>query len=158
MKSIKHILILAVLVLLGNSIMAQQSELTEEQRARMQAQLTEYSLKLDLSEAQKPKFEDITRKYGKQMMSLKESNKGRLAKYKEFKTIRKNKDAEMKAILSEEQFEAYLETQEEMQRKMKEKKGGATTQQNWREKRRGRDEKEKERKKKRKEKKKGLFF
>lgn len=124
MKSTKHILILAVLVLLGNSIMAQQSELTEEQRARMQAQLTEYSLKLDLSEAQKPKFEEITRKYGKQMMSLKESNKGRLAKYKEFKTIRKNKDAEMKAILSEEQFEAYLETQEEMQQKMKENNKG----------------------------------
>ena len=58
------------------------------------------------------------------MMSLKESNKGRLAKYKEFKTIRKNKDAEMKAILSEEQFEAYLETQEEMQQKMKENNKG----------------------------------
>nr|WP_299341901.1 hypothetical protein [Allomuricauda sp.] len=116
----KHILILAIVSLISTTAMGQERTLTEEQRAQMEANLNEYSLKLDLSEEQKPKFVEITKRYGQQMRGLKDSDKGRLAKYKEYKSIRKNKNAEMKAILSEEQYETYLETQEEMQQKMKE--------------------------------------
>ncbi len=119
-KTMKHILILAIVSLISTTAMGQERTLTEEQRAQMEANLNEYSLKLDLSEEQKPKFVEITKRYGQQMRGLKDSDKGRLAKYKEYKSIRKNKNAEMKAILSEEQYETYLETQEEMQQKMKE--------------------------------------
>ncbi|MEM8847606.1 MAG: hypothetical protein AAGD17_10940 [Bacteroidota bacterium] len=119
-RVIKQIGILAILFFVGEAAIGQETKLTEEQKAQMEVQLNEYNSKLDLSEAQKPKFEEITLKYGKQMMELKESGKGRLAKYKEFKSIRKNRNEEMELVLSDEQYEAYLEIQEEMQEKMKE--------------------------------------
>jgi hypothetical protein len=57
------------------------------------------------------------------LLELKESDKGRLVKYKEFKSISNKKDAEMKNLLSKEKYETYLETQNEMRQKMIEKKG-----------------------------------
>lgn len=124
MKNIKHILALVVVALIGTTAMAQEKEFTEEQKAQMEAQLTMYFEKLNLSEEQKPKFEEITKKYGKQLMDLKESNKGRLAKYKEFKGINENRNTEMKPLLSREQYDSYQELQEEMQQKIKEKRNG----------------------------------
>lgn len=121
MKKIKHILVIAVVALIGTTAMAQEKEFTEEQKAQMEAQLTMYFEKLNLSEEQKPKFEEITKKYGKQLMDLKESNKGRFAKYKEFKAINKNRNAEMKPLLSKEQYENYQDIQNKMQEKMKER-------------------------------------
>lgn len=121
MKTVKHILILVFVAFMSTTLMAQESTLTEEQKNQMQEQLKVYYDNLDLTEAQKPKFEEITIKYGKQLMHLKESNKGKLAKRKEFKTINENRNAEMKLLLSEEQFLEYQEIQKEMQEKMKEK-------------------------------------
>jgi len=120
-KVMTQIGILVLFLLVGDVALAQDSKLTEEQGVQMEAQLSEYNSKLNLSQEQQPKFEEITVKYGKQMMELKESNKGRLSKYKEFKSIRKNKNEEMEALLSEEQYGTYLMIQEEMQQKMKEK-------------------------------------
>ena len=45
-----------------------------------------------------------------------------MSKYKKVKSIRKNKDAEMKHLLSKDQYKVYLEKQEEMQKKMKEQR------------------------------------
>jgi len=116
----KHILGLMLIILVGTSALAQEKEMTEEQKAQMEAQLEDYIEKLDLSEEQRPKFEEITKRYGKQLMVLKESSKGRLSKYKEFKSINKDRNKEMEALLSEEQYTIYMATQEEMQQKMKE--------------------------------------
>ena len=122
MKTIKTFLIMAVIAMVGHTAVAQESKLTDAQKAQMKAQIETYFEKLDLSEAQKPQFEDITKKYGAQMMDLKESGKGRLAKYKAYKAILENKNEEMHTLLSEEQYAIYLETQEELQQKMKEKR------------------------------------
>lgn len=120
MKRIKHILGLMLIILVGTTALAQEKKMTEEQKAQMEAQLEDYIEKLDLSEEQRPKFEEITKRYGKQLMVLKESSKGRLSKYKEFKSINKDRNKEMEALLSEEQYTIYMATQEEMQQKMKE--------------------------------------
>lgn len=122
MKTIKHILVLMVITLVGTTAVAQEKEMTEEQKAQMEAQLEVYIEKLHLSEAQQPNFEEITKRYGKQLMVLKESSRGRLSKYKEFKSISADRNKEMQAILSEEQYTIYLATQEEMQQKMKERR------------------------------------
>ncbi|MDT0605945.1 hypothetical protein [Croceitalea rosinachiae] len=122
MKRIKHILVLMVITLVGTTAVAQEKELTEEQKAQMEAQLEVYIEKLNLSDSQQPNFEEITKRYGKQLMVLKESSKGRLSKYKEFKSISKDRNKEMQALLSEEQYTTYLATQEEMQQKMKEQR------------------------------------
>lgn len=122
MKKIKHILGLMLIILVSTTALAQEKEMTEEQKAQMEAQLEEYMEKLNLSEAQLPNFEEITKRYGKQLMVLKESSKGRLSKYKEFKSISADRNKEMQVLLSEEQYTIYLATQEEMQQKMKEKR------------------------------------
>ncbi len=118
----KHIFILAVLALTSTTIIAQEKELTEAQKTQIETQLEVYFEKLDLSEEQKPKFKEITKKYALQMKTLKSSNKPKFAKYKEFKSIINFKNKEMKAILSNEQYKIYEETQEQMRRKMKEKR------------------------------------
>lgn len=122
MKTIKHILVTAVFVLMGTTALAQQNELSDEQKAQMEEQLEVYLQKLDLTEEQKLKFEEITEKYGKQMRGLQESNKSRLTKYKEYKSIVTNKNEEMRSILSIPQYEIYVEIQEEMRQKMIEKR------------------------------------
>lgn len=121
-KTFKPILILVMVTMMGATAIGQEKKLTAAQKERMETQLVTYFEKLDLSEEQKPKFEEITKRYGKQMLGLKESDKGRLAKYNEFKSIRKNKNKEMKLLLSKEQYQIYEEVQDEMQRKVKEER------------------------------------
>lgn len=121
-NTIKHILVSMVVAFISITAVAQERELNKEQKAQLETQLEVYFQKLDLSEKQKPKFEEITKKYGKQMMALKESDKGRLSKYKEYKSIMNNKNREMKALLSDKQYIIFEKTQEEMQKKMKEKR------------------------------------
>ena len=120
MKTKKFIAILSLIMFAATTV-AQQKELTEEQKARMEKQFQDYKMKLSLSSDQKPKFEEITKRYGKQLLELKESDKGRLSRYNTFKSIQKKKNAEMKRLLSNEQYKTYLEIQEEQQQKMKER-------------------------------------
>ena len=121
MKLLKNSIIVVVL-LVSTMSFAQDRELTEEQKEQVKEQLEQYFEKLDLSEEQKPTFEEIAKKYALQMKTLKTSDKGRFAKYKEFKSIERSKNKEMKTLLSTEQYKIYKETQKEMQKKMKEKR------------------------------------
>ena len=81
-----------------------------------------YAAALQLSETQKPKFEEITKKYAEQMIALKESDGSRMSKYKKLQSIHENKNAEMKSLLSKDQYKVYLEKQEERLKKMKERR------------------------------------
>jgi hypothetical protein len=97
-----------------------KAELTDEQKEELAEKIEEYLKALNLSEEQKPEFEAITKKYVKQMKAVKESEDGKMKKYRKVKTIRDNKNAEMKDLLSEDQYNFYLEKHEEMKEKMKE--------------------------------------
>ena len=121
MKLLKNS-ILVFLLLVSTIAFAQDRNLTEEQQTQLKEQLELYFEKLDLSEEQKPKFEEITKKYALQMKALKTSDKGKFAKYKEFKSIKGSKNKEMKTLLSAEQYKIYKKTQKEIQKKMKEKR------------------------------------
>lgn len=120
----KHILILVIIALVSTSTVAQKKEISQEQKAQIENQLKVYEDKLDLTEEQKPKFQEIIKKYGKQMMALKDSDKGRLSKYKELKSISKNRNKEIKPLLSNEQYKIYEDLQEEIQQKIRDKNRG----------------------------------
>lgn len=122
MKTLRQILTIAIVMLIGSTAIAQDRELTDEQKAQIEEKLSEYFEKLDLSEEQKPKFEEITSRYADKMKALKGSSKSRFGKYKEFKSIRKEKNKEMKALLNKDQYEIYKEMQKERQENMKEKR------------------------------------
>lgn len=124
MKSLKVLSLFFALFFIGINTSYSQSKadnLTEQQKEEIQKNLEEYAAALDLSEDQRPKFEEITKKYAKQMIAVKDSGARRMSKYKKVKSIRKNKDAEMKTLLSKDQYKVYLEKQEEMSKKIKER-------------------------------------
>jgi len=125
MKSLKVLSLFFALLFIGiNSSYAQfkADNLTEEQKEEIKKNLEEHAAALNLSEDQWPKFEEITKKYAKQMIAVKDSGARRMSKYKKVKSIRKNKDAEMKTLLSKDQYKVYLEKQEEMKKKIKERR------------------------------------
>ena len=125
MKVLKILSLFFVLLLIGTNTTFAQSKttnLTEEQKEELKKNLEVYAAALHLSEEQKPKFEEITKKYAKQMKAVKDSGGRRMSKYKKVKSIRKNKDAEMKPLLSKDQYKVYNEKQKEMKKKMKKRR------------------------------------
>jgi len=126
MKSLKVLsLFLAIFLAIGNTGFAQSAaaELTAEQKEAWTQSMEEYAKTLKLSEEQKSSFEALSKKYLKQMVAVRDSGGGKFKKYKKVKTIRKDKNAEMKALLSEEQYEVYLVKEKEMQDKMSAQRG-----------------------------------
>ena len=126
MKSLKLLSFLLTIFLFGTNSSFAQSEainLTDGQKEELAKNMEEFFEVLNLSEEQKPEFESITKKYAKQMKAVKEDGGGKFKKYRKVKSIQKDKNSEMKKLLSEEQYEVYLEKQKEMQKKMKERQG-----------------------------------
>ena len=127
MKLLKILSLFFALFLIGintNCAQSRATNLTEEQKEEIKKNLEAYAAALHLSEEQKPKFEEITKKYAEQMKAVKDSGGRPMSKFKKVKSIRKNKDADMKSLLSKDQYKVYLEKQKEMQKKMKERRKG----------------------------------
>jgi len=100
----------------------QGGHLNTEQKAKIKAQITEDVKKLSLNDGQKKPYKDITIKYAKQLRELKNSGSGRFAKYRKFKSIISAKNKEMKKVLSDYQYDTYLETQEKRLEQLKKKR------------------------------------
>ena len=125
MKSLKFLSLFFLVLFLGTNngfAQAEAANLTEEQKAEMAKNMEEFSEVLKLSDEQKTEFKAITKKYAMQMKAVKDGGGGKMSMYKKVKAIRKDKNAEMKELLSDDQYEAYLKKQEEMQKKMREKR------------------------------------
>ena len=125
MKVLKILSLFFALLLIGTNTTFAQSKttnLTEEQKEELKKNLEVYAAALHLSEEQKPKFEEITKKYAKQMKAVKDSGGRRMSKYKKVKSIRKNKDAEMKKLLSKDEYKVYKEKQKEMKKQIKKRR------------------------------------
>ena len=126
MKSLKISSLIFALFLFSTSTTFAQSRadnLTEEQKEELAASMEEYFSVLDLSEEQKSEFEVIAKKYAEQMKAVKDSGGRRMGKFKKVKSIRSDKNEEMKELLSKDQFKLYLEKQKEMEKKMKDRRG-----------------------------------
>lgn len=123
MKALKILALFFVLLFSTTQASFAQSKgknLSTEQKEELAANMEAYFTDLNLSEAQKTEFKEISEKYASQMKAVKESDAHKFQKFKKVKSIRKNKNAEMKKLLSDDQYKVYLEKQEEMQEKMKE--------------------------------------
>jgi len=121
-KSSKKLWLFIALLLVGiTNINAQtkRENLSDEQKEEIKKNVEEYAASLNLTAIQKSEFEAITKKYGEQMIAVKDSDGGKFKKYRKLKSIRKNKDKEMNQLLHQEQFKTYLEKQEERKKEMK---------------------------------------
>jgi hypothetical protein len=114
----KRILI-AVLVLLPVLVVAQSETKigkTSEERAQ---QWSEWMQKeLIITTHQKASTHEINLKYARQSEELKNKQLSKREKFKALKKIDKEKDGELKLVLTEEQFKVYQQKKVELQRKM----------------------------------------
>ncbi len=125
MRSVKLLSLCLAFFFAGTVLSYAQTEapkVTDEQKEELAASMKEFLTALDLSEEQKSEFEAITVKYAEQMKAVKESSEGKFKKMKKAKSIQESKNKEMKALLSEEQYNLYKEKQKEMKEAMKEMK------------------------------------
>ncbi|MEN0006038.1 MAG: hypothetical protein AAF798_17945 [Bacteroidota bacterium] len=95
---------------------------SEEQKQEMKQNMEALAAELNLTEEQKTEFKAITQKYAAKMMEVRDSGSSKWKKYKAVQKIGKERNQEMKTLLTEEQYEVYLEKQKERQAKMKEKR------------------------------------
>ena len=122
MNTIAQFFVGAFFVFFSITTIAQQNEMTPEQREATKEQFMADLDRLDLSEDQKADYLEISRRYSEQMQGLKNSDMGKMKKFQKMKSIRKDKNAEMKTLLNEEQYSTYLQIQEERQKEMRERR------------------------------------
>ena len=121
MKTPRHLLVV-VLILIGTATKAQQNHYPGGESANMKDRIAANIEALELSEDQRAEFLEISRRYGEQMKALRNSNANRMEKYQELKSIRKDKNREMKALLSKDQYKLYKEMQARNQQEMKQRR------------------------------------
>jgi hypothetical protein len=124
MKNLKFSILIILLVVFFSATTNAQTEnsMSEDQKEEMLQQMKISKERLALTATQEPTFREITKKYALKMKELKTSNEGKKDKFQKMKAIKNEKNAEMKTLLSDEQYKTYLTLQEERKEKMKERK------------------------------------
>ena len=112
----------ALLVFLPTIATAQMEELkssTPEERATLQTQWMKTALSLDAKAG--TAVADINLKYARENQSLMDSNSPKLGKLITFHRNSEAKDAQLKTILTPQQYTLYEQKKSEMEEKMKQK-------------------------------------
>ena len=107
MKTLINIFVIITSIFLSAILNAQKGSLTYENKEKINQQFEEHFKELNLSDQQKSKYIQISKKYGLQMKFLKNSNESKFNKYRKIKGIKKSKDKDMKALLNNEQYNLY---------------------------------------------------
>ncbi len=113
MKSRLILAMVVVLVSVSGSVYAQQ-RMTDQQKQEAKAKRDAFKEKLNLTEEQKPKFEEINRNQAEALSTLKNSDASRLEKFRKYRDLKSEKDKKMKELLTKEQFKIYEDYQEEL--------------------------------------------
>ena len=119
------VLFAAINFLAVNNSLAQQTlgdklkAMTPQQRADYQTGMMKDKLKLDRQQIKKVKAVNL--KYAIKIEPIIKSDEGRFSKFKKFKALQEQKDAELKTIFNGLQFKLYQDYENEMREKMKEK-------------------------------------
>ena len=107
MKILIKIFVIITSIFLCAILNAQKESLTNENKEKINQQFEEYFKELNLSDQQKSKYIQISKKYGIQIKLLKNSSQSKFNKYRKIKGIKKSKDKDMKALLNHEQYNLY---------------------------------------------------
>ena len=119
MKNVKAFLASLVLSLIFNAATAQEKrKLSDKKKQEMVKQMQENKDLLALTNEQQIPFRAITKRYAQRIKDLRGSLMDRQQKMDALKDIMSDKNGEMKALLSEKQYEIYLQLQEERKAKI----------------------------------------
>ena len=122
MKRIINITVLLVLVTLVAVQASAQSKMTDEQKKEAKARYQEYKEKLNLTDDQSKKVDAINSTWFEGIGALKKSDESKLKKYKKLKSLNAERDKQMKAVLTKEQFKIYKQQQEERKEAFKQRR------------------------------------
>jgi len=120
MKRITTFFALVLALTIFNATAHAQSRMTDAQKEEMKKKYAAYREKLNLSPEQSTKVEKINTAFFEGLSEIKNSNERKLSKYKKFKSLQSTRDAQMKDVLTPDQYKLFKEFQEEMQEEFKE--------------------------------------
>ncbi len=121
MKTLKTTFAVILFFIASNNLIAQEEMVAkEESKVEMAKNFKLTVEKLTLTPEQQTSFKEIALKFGQKMKAIKTSDSDKKTKRQELKSLKTEKDAEIKSLLSEEQFKKYLEMQSERREKIKE--------------------------------------
>ena len=118
-------LLVAAMSLLIVAAAGAQSEMeklkssTPEERARLQTEMMK--AKLGLTPDQTPQVAAINQKYAQRMEPIIKGHEGPLMRLRQMREVGQAKEAELKGVLSPEQFQKYLAEKHEMREKFEDK-------------------------------------
>ena len=92
---------------------------TPQQRADYQTSLMKKKLKLDAGQI--TKVQAINLKYAEKFQPLIKSTDDRASKIKQFLTLQKQKDNELQAVFTKDQYEQYKAFEQEIRSKMRDR-------------------------------------
>jgi hypothetical protein len=92
---------------------------TPDQRATAQTAMMKENL--DLTPEQLPQIAAINLKYAQKMEPIIKGSSGMLMKMSQMRGVNEEKEAELKGVLSPEQFQKYLASKDEMREQFEEK-------------------------------------
>lgn len=121
-RSVAGLLAFISLLVVRSAVAANLDELkntTPEERATMQTAMMR--TKLGLNAAEVPKVAGINRKYAEKMEPIIKGSEGPLMKMRDAKAIEQEKEAELKKVLSPDQFQKFLAMKEEMREQLAQK-------------------------------------
>lgn len=124
-----HLLVTTMLIisslLLVSQLYAQSPESRKTPEERAKSLTDKMKEELVLTDAQYQPIYDLNLKYAKQNDEIAGSSEGKRAKIKQIRSAQSNKEEELKAILTEEQYQKYGAMKDELKSKAKEayKKG-----------------------------------
>lgn len=116
-KIICHLLLFSVFIFTTHLVAAQMP--TASERATKTTNWMKSNLQL--TDDQIPKVQDINLKYANKMDELKNSTDTKKQKMATMKSDESSKDAELKTVLTDSQYQSWLQKKEEMKKQMKEK-------------------------------------
>lgn len=98
-----HFVVMSIIIM-SNGLIAQESGLSKE---NINTKISEQMESLNLNENQIKEFKDISKKFGKKLQALRNSDMNRWEKLKEIKNLNNESDKEMKVLLSKEQYKQF---------------------------------------------------
>ena len=120
MKNLAKFILVLTVIFTSSVASAQMQKRTPQERAQNQVQWMQKNLAL--TDDQSKKAYDIILRSARQVDNARNAPAGS-GKKQDMQGIQNNRDAEMKAILSGDQYQKYQVHVQEIQEKMKERKG-----------------------------------
>lgn len=123
MKKVKVIFATAIFTAISlNAVAQQKSDVAIEKKQEVAAQFQQNQDRLALSKEQQVPYREITKRYAQKMKDLRGNSLEKSQKLEALQGIISEKNAEMKTLLTPEQYKIYLQIQEERKAKMMEKR------------------------------------